>query len=288
MKRLALFLAVMSVLLFACTIASTPTQPATLEPPTATQPPVSTQPPVATEAPTATDAPVATEPAAPQTNVTCNELSLFLDPATASGYNCETIPANTEGMELNPQYTQLTLNGYTLADKFFAPHISVYSVQGFTEVYPDQIPSSVAALQALIGGGSTGSSALPFLPIFPAAQVFHAQYRQLPFQSGEGIRYMTIFAQYFAPVNNHDLFYTYQGLTSDGQYWVSAILPINHPSLPANADNPPGGMSWEEFSNGYDSYSADMTNQLNSQPADSFVPSLNALDALVASIQVQP
>jgi hypothetical protein len=288
MKRLTLILTCMSLFMFACSIISTPTQTVPPEPPTATQPPAVTQPPVVTEPPATAEPPTATEPPVAQTNVTCNELSLFLDPSMGSGYNCETIPANTEGMELNPQYTQLTLNGYPLADKFFSPHISVYPVQGFTDVYPDQVPAKVAALQALIGGGSTGTEALPFLPIFNAAQVFHAQYRQLSFQNGSGIRYMTIFAQYYAPVNNHDLFYTFQGLTSDGQYWISAILPINHPSLPDNGDNPPGGMSWEEFGNAYDSYITDTANQLNSQPADSFVPGLNSLDAMIESIQVTP
>ena len=68
-----------------------------------------------------------------------------------------------------------------------------------------------------------------------------------PFVSGIGVRFLTEYAQYFVPVNNHDLFYTYQGLTNDGQYWISVILPINHPDLPANADNSsrrsnPGGI----------------------------------------------
>jgi hypothetical protein len=175
-----------------------------------------------------------------------------------------------------------------LSDKFFTAHISIYSVQEYTKLLPEHIPTEVATLQALIGGGATSDAALPFLPTIPAAQVFRAQYRVLPFLSGGGIRYMAIYAQYSAPVNNHDLFYTYQGLTSDGKYWVSAILPINNPVLPANADNPPGGMTWEQFSNNYAAYSADMADQLNSQTLDSFTPTLTALEALVSSIRIQP
>ena len=99
---------------------------------------------------------------------------------------------------------------------------------------------------------------------------------------------MTQYAQYFVTVNNTDLFYTYQGLTSDGKYWVSAILPINNPILAANADTLPAGMSMEDFNNNYGSYITGMIDQLNSQASDSYTPSLAVLDALVASITIQP
>jgi hypothetical protein len=220
-------------------------------------------------------------------NVNCNEFSLYLDPALATGYNCETVPESAEGMDVYPQYTKLTLQGYILSGKFFEPEISIYPVQRYTELMPDYIPGNVTALQTLVGGGVAGDT-LPFLPIFNAGQIFHAQYQVLPFVNGGGIRYLTLFAQYFAPINNHDLFYTYQGLTNDGRYWVSAILPITHPILPVNADNPPDDMSWEDLSNNYEPYITDITEQLNAQTPDSFIPTLIALDALASSITVQP
>ncbi len=51
---------------------------------------------------------------------------------------------------------------------------------------------------------------------------------------------------------------------------------------------PPNGQSIEDFSNNFPAYIVDITNQLNSQAADSFQPSLTALDQLVGSIQIQP
>jgi hypothetical protein len=185
------------------------------------------------------------------------------------------------------------LQGYPLADKFFTPHILVYPVQRYAELLPDFIPGRVSELQTLIGGqapdfGGSFGTALPFLPVFNAGQIFFAQYQAVPFVNGSGIRFLTEYAQYTAPVNNHDLFYTFQGLTSDGQYWVSAILPINHSILPADAANPPGGQTWEEFSDNYQTYIVDMVGQLNAQPPDNYLPTLTALDALVSSITVQP
>ena len=281
MRRLFYSLALLSILMFACSIPSLPSQPTASIPPAATiiPGPIDTLVPIDTLMPTETTGPVA--------NVTCNELSFYLDPALASGYNCETVPESAEGIEITPQYTNITFQGYILSGKFFEAHISVFPVQRYSQLLPDNIPGQVTDLQALIGGGPTGNS-LPLLPIFNAAQVFHAQYQVVPFTNGGGIRFITLYAQYYAPINNHDLFYTYQGLTTDGLYWVSAILPINNPILPANGDTPPGGMSQEQFSANYVSYLTDLTSQLNSQASDSYTPSLAALDALVASIKIQP
>jgi len=237
--------------------------------------------------------PPVTEPPV-TTNVTCNELSLYLDPALASGYDCQTVPESPYEMEMYPAHTELTLQGYPLADKFFDPHISVYPVAAYTSLMPDLIPGRVTELQYYTGIGSISTYeydftvALPFLPQFNAAQAFYAQAVVLPFVSGSGIRFLAEYAQYYVPVNNDDLFYTYQALTTDGQYWISVILPVNLGILPANADNPPGGVTWEEFSNNYGTYINDMVSQLNSQAPEAYLPTLGMLDALAASITITP
>jgi hypothetical protein len=259
MKKLALPVLILALILLACSITPAPT----------TESPVVTEPPV-------------------MTNVTCNELSLYLDPALASGYDCQTVPESSMEFDLYPQHTELTLQGYPLAGKFFEPHLSIYPVAQYTALLPDHIPGWVTALQTLIAGGAAGETSLPFLPVFNAAQVFHAQYLVVPFVSGGGIRFLAEYAQYAAPVNNTDLFYTYQGLTADGQYWISAILPVNLPGLPADATNLPGGVTPEEFSTNFTTYITDMIAQLNAQPAGAYAPSLAALDALVASITIAP
>jgi hypothetical protein len=282
MKRLVYFLAILSTLLFACNISTTVT------PPVVTTVPVTPETPTMTEVPTATETPAATEPPVPQTNVNCNELALFLDPVLASGYDCKTIPeVSGEGFDVNPQYTELSLQGYPLSDRFFTPRIDVFPVQRFSELAPDAVNPDVTALQALIGGGAVGAS-LPLLPIFNAAQEFHAQYKVLAFANGSGIRYLVQYAQYYAPINNHDMFYTFQGLTSDGKYWISAILPISNPILPVNGDSPPNGQSWDDFGNNFATYIADLITQLNSQPPENYSPTITMLDALVTSIRIQP
>jgi hypothetical protein len=278
MKRLVYPLAIISILFFACTLSTTAT------PPVISTVPVTLQPPTATEPPTIIATQAATVTSGLQTNTTCNELALYMDPALASGFSCQSVPesagdANAPGFTVNPKYTEITLTGYILPDRFFTPKIDLYPVQRYSELLPNMIPTQVTALQVLIGGGPTGSKGLPILPIFNASQEIFAKYQVLPFGSGNGIRYLTQYSQFADPINNHEVFYSYQGLTSDGKYWLSAILPISNPLLPADGNNPPNAQSW-------DRYVAALTTQLNSQPLESYSPAITMLDALVASITI--
>jgi hypothetical protein len=282
MKKL-IPLILVAVTIMACSIIPTPKPEPTVFVPPVTEPPV-TEPP-ATEPPIVPPVGVL---------VTCNELSFYLDPALATGFDCQTVPESPSEMELYPAHTKVILQGYPLADKFFEPQIMVYSVAAYTALAPTVIPDRVADLQTMVASGhnplykGTTSKAIPFLPTFNAGQAFYSKGKLQPFTSGIGVRFLTEFAQYFVPANNFDLFYTYQGVTTDGQYWVTAILPINHPILPDNAENPPGGMTWEAFTAGYETYIVDIVGQLNSRPPESFTPTLLALDALVTSITITP
>jgi hypothetical protein len=114
MKRPVYFLVILSILLFACNISTTATPPEATPLPLLTVPPVATVPPVVTEKLVDTVTPEMTATLIP-TNLTCNELSLYLDPTLASGYKCETVAESAEGIEIAPQYTLLTLEGYILS-----------------------------------------------------------------------------------------------------------------------------------------------------------------------------
>jgi hypothetical protein len=276
MRRFSICLLVCSILLFACNISATKTPTTGGETPTATGTPVTVEPPAATDT-----------PAPPPPNVTCGPLSLYLDPALGTSYGCETLPeandADIPAFGINPQYSKITLAGYPLADKFMSPHIDIYPVQRYRELLPDLVPLRVTALQTLLGGGAPGKPALPVLPIQNAAQFFFAQYSVVPFQNGSGIRYVTEYGQGYYSVNNYSIWLSFQGLTADGQYWISMILPISHPSLPANGDNPPDALV-----NDTEAYFSQAAAALNAQAPDSFVPSIVQVDALINSMVVTP
>jgi hypothetical protein len=295
MKRLAYVLIILSLFLFACSLSGIGFPTAIPLPTLYVVPTMDTATPVDTVTPvidTATPVPPTETPTEPVGYLKCNELSLILDPALASGYDCQTIPevsgADIPAWGVNPQYTEVTFIGYVLSDRFFTPRIDVFPVQRFSELFPQTIDQRVVALQALVAGGAPADPTLPILPVFNAAQEFYAQYQVLSFAGGGGIRYLTQYSQFADPVNNNEMFYSFQGLTSDGKYWISAVLPSSNPLLPINGDNPPDGQDWSQFETNFTSYIGMMTTTLNSQTPDSFSPSLSALDALVSTIKVQP
>ena len=126
---------------------------------------------------------------------------------------------------------------------------------------------------------------MPFLPLFNAAQVMHAHVQYLDFKTGQGLRYLTMFSQGIVPINNNELIYTYQGLTSDRRYYVAAVLPVTHPSLPA--DGNVSGKEPPEFTSDFTAYLANTAASLNTQPAESFTPNLTLLDAMMSSIEIK-
>ncbi|MFN2297226.1 MAG: hypothetical protein ACK2UB_00145 [Anaerolineales bacterium] len=275
MKRIYLLALILAVLMLACNVPGGTPVPPTQEPP---------------ETPAPADTPTVEATPTLQLNVSCNELSFYLDPALAAGFTCETVPAanGPDPWMMYPQHTRVNLQGYVLAGTFHDPRIVVYHLPELLALRPEYT-GFVDSLRDLVGGGAPGA-ALPLIePSFNAGQVFHAQFQLLPFATGSGIRFATLYAQYFAEINNHDMFYAFSGMTADEQYWISAVLPLSHPSLPAEAGmDPPGGMSWEDWGNQFPTYAADVSTQLNAQPDASFLPSLMLLDSMIQSIVITP
>jgi hypothetical protein len=163
------------------------------------------------------------------------------------------------------------------------PQLFIYPVDELQEVN-EGAAEIVASLQNLLQAPQE-IPFMPFLPQFNAAQVIHFHVQYLDFKSGQGLRYLTEFDQAFIPINNYELIYTYQGLTSDGRYYVAAVLPVNHPSLPADASVT--GNEPEEFTNDFQAYLANVVGSLNPQAANTFTPDLTQLDAMMASLEIK-
>lgn len=73
---------------------------------------------------------------------------------------------------------------------------------------------------------------IPILPTVEAYQVFHLQERFLEFKGGKGVRFLSMYAQDPPPLTNDRLFYTFQGLTNDGKYYVALYYPVTTLKLP--------------------------------------------------------
>jgi len=195
--------------------------------------------------------------------------------------------------EYYPEHRKITFSGYPLSGKFFEPMIRVYPAAEFAAMN-SVISDRVIALQSLLVNMPAQPDDLPFLPLFNAAQVFHAQVGYFPFQNGSGVRFLTEYAQYYAPVNNYDLFYTYQGLTADGKYWISAIFPVNLAYLQEtwnSTEVPMDGVAapaWDSPNLEADmqAYYTTMIDRLNTTPGESFTPTIGCLDKFLQSLSV--
>ena len=79
-------------------------------------------------------------------------------------------------------------------------------------------------------------------------------------------------------------FYTFQGLTGDGKYYLAAVLPVSHPELPSTSF-----LTAEETEKlgDFQVYLIEASAWLEGQPVESFSPTLSTLDALVQSIAVR-
>ena len=218
-------------------------------------------------------------------------ISFSFDPNIAQGVNSVTVPGQNMGEDYMPGETyptnfEFTFNNYAIADHFHTPKIIVYPVDEYRAISStasDRIDALQLALLNRPGGGPISN--LPFLPMWPAAQMFSAQVGYFDFQNGSGIRYLTMYGQAIYPVDNQNLIYTFQGLTDDGRFYIAAILPVIHPELPND-----GSVLMEDdymaFEANWDNYINETINWLNAQDPESFFPSLSLLDAMMASFKV--
>ena len=112
----------------------------------------------------------------------------------------------------------VTLQAYPLQGKFFEPQMMVYPAPAYAAV-SQGAANSIQRLQTILGSPSPSLSndALPALPWANAAQIIGAQPVVIPFNGGNGVRALAEYAQYIAPINNQELFYHFEGLSSDGQ-----------------------------------------------------------------------
>lgn len=228
------------------------------------------------------------------TPISYEGVSFIVPGAVAASANTEKMTALESNVDapfdIAPTHLRFTLTDYELQGKFHEPRIFVYPAGEYAQSNPNAA-EQIERLRKILTGATPLHETLPMVPFFNAAPLMSAQIRIIPFENGGGgIRSLTQYAQYAAPVNNHELFYHFQGLSSDGNYYVVAILPINVPILPEDekpeAAIPEGGIPIPTAVGPNQVYYFSVTEKLNSLSPDAYTPSLNTLDALIQSMTV--
>ena len=225
--------------------------------------------------------------------VTINNVSLVIPEELANDALTEMISAKTDGApwELVPEHLKIVLTGYQLQGKFHEPQIFVFRADEYAQVNPIAA-EQIDRLKKILAGSPPLKETLPTVPFFNAEMQIAANVQMITFQSGSGVRHLTQYAQYLAPINNNELIYQFAGLTADEQYYIAGILPISAPILAENekpdAPVPTDGVPIPTDVGPNDGYYASITEKLVSLDSDSYTPSLSTLDALIQSILVNP
>jgi heat shock protein HslJ len=164
-------------------------------------------------------------------------------------------------------YDTADFAGYTLAEQEFQ------NLQTLLAQRPD------LAQHMVVNEDGTGST-LPFLPVFPAAQVIRARANYVTTPSLQGISYVTVYRQDVSPFISSEFLYTFQGISADGSRYVSAIFKLNTALFPAEI---PPDFDFETFNAQFNQYLTDSIATLNNATPEDFTPSLATLDSIIQS-----
>ncbi|QPC84605.1 hypothetical protein G4Y79_09575 [Phototrophicus methaneseepsis] len=242
-------------------------------------------------------APVAIE-SVPFARVNYEGVQFTFDAALAASVAVADYAATNDGdgPVASPAYTEFTFEGYGNGDYVnYAPmpRVDVFAIEDFGP-YPafieqlDELNRLLADrpdLNAYVNADITNPEPvwLPFLPVLPAAQVFRVQPEYIDVDGIQGIRYLVYYSQAMNPITEGEVFYTFQGITDDGQHFVSIIFPISTGTLSGEIPNID---DYVAFAEQYEQYLTETVQGIAPLDANSFSPTLGMLDAVAQSVKV--
>lgn len=225
------------------------------------------------------------------TEIRSFSVSFCFDTDLAQGLWQEIVPAtpmqeNMALWDVMPEHFMITFTNYILPDTFHPAVMRIFPLQEFATMFPIA-GEKIGALSIYLESQESDVPYAPLLPLFNAAQVIQVDLTYLSFQNGQGMRWITQYGQDSGTINNQELFYAFMGITDDERYLISAILPLSHTSLYADMFSEPEE-GWENFDANIDQYYTQVEQDLSVVSPDSFSPSLEILDAMIASLEVGP
>jgi len=259
---------------------------------TAAAAPTATAEMTASEAVTATEALTETAPATSTVvstetvagePITIENVTFTADPALASSWSGALVEDNSDpnsppDMTTGPR--RIAIEG--AGEQYYQPYLFVYQVSDLAGT-PEE--SEADLLTTLLNEGETlpVTGTLPFLPRANASQVVHGAMQTLDFANGNGVRYIVAYAQDASPFTARSFRYTFQGLTSDGEYYVAFVMPVTTELFPPEIA---ADLDYDAFIDDYSNYLTTTIATLGSATATDFTPDLELLDELVESIHV--
>jgi hypothetical protein len=151
----------------------------------------------------------------------------------------------------------------------------VEKLQMLLEERPD-----LAQYESGINNPELGS--LPYVPVLTHGAVLTARAHYVETEAVQGIAYIQVVSADLAPFTSRDFSHTFQGISSDGQYYVSTNFNLNTTLFPETLEGTDFNMA--AFQAQWPEYLVESIATLNQAEAHDFTPSLDAIDAVVQSI----
>jgi heat shock protein HslJ len=158
--------------------------------------------------------------------------------------------------------------------------------QLWNEAGNDNVSQSIVSLREILRDKPEPIPAVPILPYerLLGTSDIQVQAEYLDIRMGTGVRFVTRFSQGSNPVTSDtpQLFYTFQGFSSDGVYLITFFYPVTTDELPTS-----GNVSEEEqqrVDSDLEAYLEEKTTELNNLSSSDWDPDLNILDAVIFSL----
>lgn len=125
---------------------------------------------------------------------------------------------------------------------------------------------------------------LPFLPVMRHRQTLYAAARYLETDMMRGIRYLTTYQPVIEPLTAEQIFYTFQGISRDREYYFAVTVLLSTPLFPENITS----TEMKAFKAQGSAYWHKAVAKLNAAAPEDFNPSLTLTDSLVSSFRFVP
>ncbi len=204
------------------------------------------------------------------------------------------IPSATgPGGSGKPAHIIVTFDGET-ADEALANngrYLTIFPVEAYKNIGGQPVISQITRLEELVatadGRAELPADPMPLLPPPTSLMNRWVQFADLSFQDGTGVRYVSEAPnrQGIGPWMNLGTAYYYQGLTSDGRFYISLHWPVSTTALPDTPADVPADIEAQSTDpDTYDAYLQATKDDLNALTPADWQPDLAILDALVNSL----
>ncbi len=234
--------------------------------------------------------------------VSLDGVGFSFDRALGTSVNISQVPGQSPTTQQidapQPPHLAFTLYGRRAEEKRIPRPIDAPGVVRFyrtADLAPyDLQAQQLARLQTLLSErpdpatlktiGADGSvNPLPFVVDFAAAQAIVARVGYVDTPELSGVAYLTVFRQDVYPFTAGDFWYTFQGLSTDGTWYVSADFVITASMFPTKLDIKDANRI-SSSAKRWAQYLRTSLATLDGADPSAFKPPLTSIDALVQSI----